>query len=475
MSTVQFLGHIISAQDISVDPSKVEAVLKWERPKSVTEIRSFVGLAGYYKRFILGFFKMVAPLTQLTRKDQPFAWTDRCEESFLELKKKLTSAPVLVIPDASKPFEVFCDASHQGLGCVLMQSRRVVSYASRQLKNHEKNYPTHDLELAAVVFALKIWRHYLYGAQFQVFSDHKSLRYLFDQKELNMRQRRWMKFLKDFDFELLYHLGKANVVADALSRKTVHAAHMMIKEMGLVEQFRDMQIQIVLGEGVIRCNHLTVSNDFLVLIKERQLSDPKLQKTVGLLGTEKAKDFTVGVDRVLRFRGRVCIPEDLEVKGMILEEGHKSRFNMHPGMTKMYHDLKESFWWSGMKQDVAHFVSSCLTCQKAKAEHQRPRGMLQQLEIPEWKWDSISMDFVTHLPRTVKNHDAIWVIVDRLTKSAHFLAINLRMSMTKLAQLYISEIVRLHGVPTSLSRIETHGSPPASGRPCRVPWTADWL
>ena len=393
MSTVQFLGHIISAQDISVDPSKVEAVLKWERPKSVTEIRSFVGLAGYYKRFILGFFKMVAPLTQLTRKDQPFAWTDRCEESFLELKKKLTSAPVLVIPDASKPFEVFCDASHQGLGCVLMQSRRVVSYASRQLKNHEKNYPTHDLELAAVVFALKIWRHYLYGAQFQVFSDHKSLRYLFDQKELNMRQRRWMKFLKDFDFELLYHLGKANVVADALSRKTVHAAHMMIKEMGLVEQFRDMQIQIVLGEGVIRCNHLTVSNDFLVLIKERQLSDPKLQKTVGLLGTEKAKDFTVGVDRVLRFRGRVCIPEDLEVKGMILEEGHKSRFNMHPGMTKMYHDLKESFWWSGMKQDVAHFVSSCLTCQKAKAEHQRPGGMLQQLEIPEWKWDSISMDF----------------------------------------------------------------------------------
>jgi len=197
MSTVQFLGHMISAQGISVDPSKVEAVLKWGRPKSVTEIRSFVGLAGYYRRFIEGFSKMVAPLTQLTRKDQPFAWTDRCEESFLELKKKLTSAPVLVIPDASKPFEVFCDASHQGLGCVLMQNRRVVAYASRQLKNHEKNYPTHDLELAAVVFALKIWRHYLYGAQFQVFSDHKSLRYLFDQKELNMSDE--FKFLPSFN------------------------------------------------------------------------------------------------------------------------------------------------------------------------------------------------------------------------------------------------------------------------------------
>jgi len=204
---------------------------------------------------------------------------------------------------------------------------------------------------------------------------------------------------------------------------------------------------VTLGEDVIRCNHLTVSSDFLVLIKERQLSDPKLQRTVELLGTEKAKDFVIGSDGVLRFRGRVCIPEDLEAKGKILEEGHKSRFSMHPSMTKMYHDLKYSFWWSGMKSDVARYVSSCLTCQKAKAEHQRPEGMLQQLEIPEWKWDSIVMDFVTHLPQTMRSHD---VIVNRLTKSAHFLVVNLRMSLTKLAQLYISEIVRLNGVPSSI-------------------------
>jgi len=207
---------------------------------------------------------------------------------------------------------------------------------------------------------------------------------------------------------------------------------------------------VTLGEDVIRCNHLRMSSDFLILIKERQLSDPKLRRTVELLGTEKAKDFEVGSDGVLRFRYKVCILEDLEVKGMILEEGQKSHFSMHPGMTKMYHDLKKSFWWSGMKSDVARYVSSCLTCQKAKAEHRRPGGMLQQLEIPEWKWDSIAMDFVTHLPRTVRRHDAIWVIVERLTKSAHFLAVNLRMSMTKLTQLYISEIVRLHGVSSSI-------------------------
>jgi len=247
MDELQFLGHVIFAHDIVVDPAKVKAVVKWESPKSAIEIRSFVGLASYYRRFIEGFSKIVAPLTQLTRKDQPFTWTDKCEESFQELKRRLTSAPILVILDVRKPFEVYCDASHLGLGCVLMHEKKAVAYASRQLKVRERNYPTHDLELAAIVFALKIWRHYLYGAQFRVFSDHKSLKYLFDQKELNMRQRRWMEFLKDYDFELLYHSGKVNVVADALSRKTVHAAHLMIKEVELLEQFRDMKLQVKLG------------------------------------------------------------------------------------------------------------------------------------------------------------------------------------------------------------------------------------
>ena len=147
-----------------------------------------------------------------------------------------------MIADVGKPFEVYCDASHLGLGCVLMQEKKAVTYALRQLKVHERNYPTHDLELVAIVFALKIWMHYLYGAQFRVFSDHKSLKYLFDQKELNMRQRRWMEFLKGYDFELVYHPGKANVVVDALSRKIVHIAHLMIKEVELLEQFRDMKL-----------------------------------------------------------------------------------------------------------------------------------------------------------------------------------------------------------------------------------------
>ena len=178
--------------------------------------------------------------------------------------------------------------------------------------------------------------------------------------------------------------------------------------------------------------------------------DASLNRVREQLGSDEAKDYALRSDGILRFQGRVCMPDNVEVKKVILEEGHKSRLSLYPGMTKMYQDLKEAFWWQGMKKDVANFVSACLTCQKAKVEHQRPGGIMQPLEIPVWKWDSISMDFVTHLPRTFRGHDTIWVIVDRLTKSAHFLAINLRMSIAKLAQLYIKEIVRLHGVPLSI-------------------------
>ena len=210
----------MSASGVSVDLKKVEAVMTWKRPKSVFEIRSFLGLAGYYRRFIEDFSRIAAPMTRLTRKEVKFEWDGRCEEAFQELKRRLTSAPILIVPDRGQGYTVYCDASRAGLGCVLMQSGRVVAYGSRQLKNHEQNYPTHDMELAAVIFALKIWRHYLYGEEFEVYSYHKSLKYIFTQRDLNMRQCRWMEFLEDYDFTLHYHLGKANVVADALSRKS---------------------------------------------------------------------------------------------------------------------------------------------------------------------------------------------------------------------------------------------------------------
>lgn len=182
-------------------------------------MKSFLGLAGNYRRFIEGFSRIATPLTELTRKSHKFEWTDASEKSFQELKNRLVSAQVLTIPSGSGGFVIYSDTFKQGLGCVLMKNGKVIVYASRKLKEYEKRYHTHDLELAAVVFALKIWRLYLYGEQYEIYTDHKSLKYFFTQKELNMRQRGWLELVKDYNFQILYHPDKANVVADALSRK----------------------------------------------------------------------------------------------------------------------------------------------------------------------------------------------------------------------------------------------------------------
>jgi ribonuclease HI len=246
MEKVAFLGHVLSAEGIAVDPSKVESVTKWEQPLNVIDVRSFLGLVGYYQRFIENFFKIAKPMTELLKNNTKFEWSEACEKSFQELKKRLTTAPVLTLPDTKKDFLVYCDASKQGLGCVLMQEGKVVAYASRQLKKHEENYPTHDLELAAVVHALKICRHYLIGNRCELFSDHKSLKYFFTQTELNMRQRRWLELIKDYDVEINYHPGKANVVADALSRKS-YCNNLMVKEEqpALHEELEKLRIEIV--------------------------------------------------------------------------------------------------------------------------------------------------------------------------------------------------------------------------------------
>ncbi|KAM1261906.1 hypothetical protein ACFX2G_027713 [Malus domestica] len=220
LNQVAFWGHVISAQGIQVDSQKVAAVENWEQPRTVTEVRSFLGLAGYYRRFVKDFSVIALPLTRLTRNDVKFEWDNKCEQSFQQLKYYLTHAHVLALPDDNGNYEVYSDASLNGLGCVLMQHGMVIAYTSRQLKPHEKNYPTHDLELAAIIFALKIWRHYLYGEKCKIFTYHKSFHYLFTQRDLNLRKRRWIELLSDYDCTIEYHPGRANAVADALSRKT---------------------------------------------------------------------------------------------------------------------------------------------------------------------------------------------------------------------------------------------------------------
>ena len=249
---------------------------------------------------------------------------------------------------------------------MLMQNGKVIAYASRQLKEHEKNYPTHDLELAAVVFALKIWRHYLYGAHCQIYTDHKSLKYLFTQKELNMRQRRWLELVKDYDCEILYHPGKANQVADALSRKT-SATLMSIQGLPklLQSDINSLELEMIGGQ----LSALILQPTIMEGMRGAQELDPDLVRIRETVESGTNTEFSISTDGILNLKGRICIPNDEELRNQLLTEAHTTPYSVHPGSTKMYKDMKKAFWWSGLKKDVANFVAKCLVCQKIKAEH----------------------------------------------------------------------------------------------------------
>ncbi|GJS38201.1 reverse transcriptase domain-containing protein [Tanacetum coccineum] len=429
---VQFLGHVIDSKGIHVDPAKIESIKDWASPKSATEIRQFLGLAGYYRRFIEGFSKIAKPMTKLTQKNVKFDWGEKEEAAFQLIKQKLCSAPILALPKGSENFIVYCDASHKGLGAVLMQNEKVIAYASRQLKIHEKNYTTHDLELGAVVFALKIWRHYLYGTRCTVFTDHKSLQHILDQKELNMRQRRWLELLSDYDCDIRYHPGKANVVADALSRK---------------ERSKPLRVRALV---------MTIGLNLPRQILEAQTEALKPENLTaedvgGMLRQDLTKErLKPRADGTLCLNNRSWLPCYGDLRTLVMHESHKSKYSIHPGSDKMYQDLKLLYWWPNMKANIATYVSKCLTCAKVKAEHQKPSGLLVQPEIPEWKWEKITMDFVTKLPNTANGYDTIWVIVDRLTKSAYFLPIRENDPMEKLMKLCMKEVVTRHGVLVSI-------------------------
>ncbi|GJV74499.1 putative reverse transcriptase domain-containing protein [Tanacetum coccineum] len=310
---VQFLGHVIDSRGIHVDPAKIESIKDWASPKTPTEIRQFLGLAGYYR-----------------------------------------SAPILALPEGSEDFVVYCDASHKGLGAVLMHREKVIVYASRQLKIHEKNYTTHDLELGSVVFALKIWRHYLYGTKCTVFTDHESLQHILDQKELNMRQRHWLELLSDYDCDIRYHPGKVNAVADALSHKErikplwVRALVMTIG-LDLPKQILKAQIEALKPENLEKENvGGMIRKDIL---KERL--EPR-------------------ADGTLCLNGRSWLPCYGDLRSVVMHESHKSKYFIHPGSEKMYQDMKKLYWWPNMKANIATYVSKCLTYRLTKSAHFLP-------------------------------------------------------------------------------------------------------
>ncbi|GJU08191.1 putative reverse transcriptase domain-containing protein [Tanacetum coccineum] len=377
LDSVQFLGHVIDRSGVNVDPAKIEAIKNWAAPTTSTKVRQFLGLVGYYRRFIEGFSMISKPLTKLTQKDKKYEWGKEEEEAFQTPKQKLCSAPILVLPERTEDFMVYCDASLKGYGAVLMQWEKVI-------------------ELGA---------------------------YILNQKELNKRQRRWIELLSDYDCEIRYHPGKANVVADALSQK---------------ERIKPLRIRSLM---------MIFHNDLLKQILEAQKEAMKKKNVKAEnLGRLIKQIFEFYPDETCCFGNRVWLSRFGGLRDLVMHESHKSKYFIHPRSDKMYQDLKLLYWWPNMKADIAMYVSKCLTCAKVKDEHQKSSGLLQQPEIPIWKWERITMDFVSELPRTPSGYDTIWVIVDQLTKSAHFLPMKKTDSMEKLTQLYLKEIVRRHGV-----------------------------
>ena len=266
-----------------------------------------------------------------------------------------------------------------------------------------------------------------------------------------MRQTRWLDLLKDYDYTIQYHPRKANVAADALSRKSARfMAHLREKEWRLLKELRDSNVELSLNSSIVLIANMRVEPIIKKKIFEAQQTDPQILHCVEEAKKGLQSEFKVNKDGILRFRGIICVPDDPKVKNQLLEEAHRSKYTMNPGSTNMYQNLCGKYWWNNMKREIAQFVLRCLVCQQVKAEHQKTAGTLQPLPIPEWKWEHITMDFVSGLPRTSRKHDAVWVVVNKLTKSSHFQPIRMNQSLESLAQLYIREIVRLHRVLLAL-------------------------
>jgi hypothetical protein len=326
---IHYLGHIISKDGIAVDPEKIEAIREWSSPKNVTEVRSFMGLAGYYRRFIEGFSKIAHPITSLQRKGMKFQWTLDCERSFQHLKQLLTSAPILRITDPEEDFIVCTDACNEGLGGVLSQNGFVICYESRKLKDHERNYATHDLELAAIVHALRKWRHYLMGKRFELRTDHNGLKYLFDQPNLNARQSRWLEFLSEYDFDIKHIKGKENKVVDALSRR--------------VHELRATTISMY-------------QTDVKRKILEAANADLQYRELVAMLQQgkilRKVDDYKLGIDGILLRKNKIFVPKVQDLKRMILHEMHNVPYAGHPGYQKIMAVIKSHYFWPGMKKEI---------------------------------------------------------------------------------------------------------------------------
>ena len=439
---VEFLGHIVSAKGIAVDPKKVQVVKDWPRPTNTKELRSFLGLANYFRKFIQGYSKLVAPLTKLTQdgtnwKD-PDIWSSACQDAFDAVKRCLTEAPVLAAPDFTKPFEVVCDASVSALGAVLLQEGRPVAFESKKLTSAEYNYSTTEQELLAVVHALTKWRCYLEGTHFTVVTDHCPNTFFSTKPLLSRRQARWSELLQQYDFTWVYRPGRNNV-ADPLSRMP----HPDCNHVCFAALSGATCNSGYLGAVDTATPIATISSPLVQLVREGYKEDQWFADRSNLKHLSNM-DGLWYKDKCL------VIPNIAKLKDMVLKEAHDSVYAGHFGLHKTLKLVARQFWWPHLKQDIASYVAGCDACQRNKSAHIKPAGPLKPLPIPDGKWDVVSVDFVVQLPKTKSGYDAICVFVDKLTKMVHLCPTTTDIGAEGTAKLFMQNVWRLHGLPHTL-------------------------
>jgi hypothetical protein len=422
-SEVEYLGHLVGKDGVRVDPKKIEAMQDWLHPKTLKSLRGFLGLIGYYRKFVKNYGKIAAPLTALLKKNS-FTWTPAAAQAFQTLKMAMCTTPVLALPDFTKTFVLESDASGKGIGDVLMQAGRPLAFTSKQLSEKNLGKPIYEKEMLAILHAVELWHPYLLGQRFQIKTDHQSLKYFLEQRISSQEQQKWVTKLFGYDYEIIYKKGKDNVVADALSQK-----------------YED--------EGSLFSLSFIVP-DWLQDVHQEWLQDPKSSHLIQQLQNKaQAPPGYSWLQDELRYKGRLYLSKQSKLKSMVLSELHATPTAGHSGFTKTYDRVKRSFFWDGMKQDICKFVAECEVCQRNKGETVKSPGTLQPLPIPPDIWKDISMDFITGLPKS-GNKLVIMVVVDRLSKYAHFCALHHPFTASTVAQIFMDQVFKLHGMPNSI-------------------------
>jgi hypothetical protein len=422
-SKVKYLGHLVGKASVRVDPKNIEAMQDWPHPKTLKILHGFLGLTGYYRKFVKNYGKIVTPLTALL-KNNSFTWTPAAAQDFQTLKMAMCTTPVLALPDFTKTFVLECDASGKGIGVVLMQEGRPLAFTNKQLSERNLGKSIYEKEMLAILHVVDLWCPYLLGKRFQIKTDHQSLKYFLEQCISSPEQQKWVTKLFGYDYEIIYKKGKDNVVADALSQK-----------------YED--------EGSLFSLSFIVP-DWLQVVRQEWLHDPKSSHLIQQLQSNSpvSPGYSWLHDE-LRYKGCLYLSKQSKLKSTVLSELHATPTAGHSGFTKTYDRVKRSFFWDGMKQDVHNFVAECDVCQCNKGETVKSPGTLQPLLIPPAIWRDISMDFIVGLPKS-GNKSVIMVVVDRLSKYAHLCSLQHPFTTSTVAQLFMDQVFKLHGMPHSI-------------------------